>query len=112
MSSEERKAAITAYKQRKVVSGIYAIRCTPIGTCSVGQATNLATVWTRVTFELRHGRGRNRALQQAWNTHGEDCWTFEEIERLDEDTPPYLLHRILSDRLAHWRAQMSAERVE
>lgn len=112
MSNEQRKAAIAAYKQLKAVSGIYVVRCAGMDALWVGQALNLATVWTRLTFELRHGRGRNRALQQAWDAHGGEGLQFEVIERLDEDTLPYLQHRILSDRLAYWRTKLAADRAE
>ncbi len=29
MTIDDRKAAVTAYKERKVTPGIYAVRCTP-----------------------------------------------------------------------------------
>jgi hypothetical protein len=63
----DRKAIVAAYKERKVVSGIYAVRCPAAGLCWVGQAPDLSTIWRRLSFTLRYGSHPNRALQSAWS---------------------------------------------
>ena len=72
MNSEDRKAAITAYKERKNVAGIYAVRCAASGQVWVGQTPNLDTIQNRIWFALRLGSNSNRDLQSAWSAHGGD----------------------------------------
>ena len=43
-SKVERKAAIDAYKRRKVVGGIYVVTCAPTGESWVGAANDLSTI--------------------------------------------------------------------
>lgn len=111
MQSHERKAAVAAYKERKVAAGIYAIRCVPSGACWVGRAPNLEKVQNRVWFTLRHGGHTHRDLQAAWQTHGSDAFTFEIVERIDDEEAAYLRERILKERLAHWAAELKAEAI-
>ena len=62
MKNERRKAAIAAYKERKVVAGIYAVRCNPTGERWLGAAPNIATVQNRVWFGLQMGTSPHRRL--------------------------------------------------
>ena len=109
--SIDRKAAITAYKERKTIAGIFVVRCAPSGEAWVGQAPNLETIQNRIWFTLRHGSHRGRSLQAAWATHGEDAFAFEEIERLDEKALEAGRERVMKARLAHWCAELGAEAV-
>ena len=111
MSNQLRKAAVAAYKERRADAGIYALRCAATGQTWVGRAADLATIWNRLSFTLRQGGNPHRALQAAWRAHGAEAFTFEEIERLDEETPGYLSDRALKDRLDHWRKQLNAEAI-
>ena len=61
--TEDRKAAIAAYKERKVIGGVYAVRCTATGEVWVGQWPNLATIQNRIWFTLRQGSHPNPDLQ-------------------------------------------------
>jgi hypothetical protein len=109
MLTEDRKAAVAAYKERKVVAGIYLVRCGATGACWAGQAPDLSTIRNRVWFTLRHGSHRQRSLQAAWNAHGEAAFSFEEIERLDEKALEAGRERVMKARLAHWCAELGAE---
>jgi hypothetical protein len=111
MKGAERKAAIAAYKEQKVIAGIYAVRCVPTGKLWIGSAPNLATIQNRVWFALRQNAGANRALQSAWNESGADAFTFEIVERLDEESSPYFQATALKDRLQYWRSELKAELV-
>ena len=71
MDRSERKAAVSAYKERKAVAGVYAIRCAATDAPWVGAAPDLSTIWTRRTFALRQGIETNRALQSAWNAQNQ-----------------------------------------
>jgi hypothetical protein len=108
MKTETRKAAIAAYKERKSVAGIYAVRCTASGEVWVGQSPNLDTVQNRVWFTLRVAGNLNRGLQKAWDDHGAENFVFEVIEQLEDDDLAYSRDALLKERLAHWRAELGA----
>jgi hypothetical protein len=107
--STDRKAAIAAYKERKVFAGIYAVRCADTGEAWVGQALNLEKVQNRIWFTLRQGGHPCRSLQGAWNTHGEKALSFAECERLEEDETDYVRNTLLKERMQHWLAELKAE---
>ncbi|HEY4254314.1 MAG TPA: GIY-YIG nuclease family protein [Roseomonas sp.] len=111
MDGAARKAAVAAYRERKVASGIYAVRCRPTGQCWVGRAPDLGTIGNRIWFTLRHGAFPYRSLQAAWNTHPAEAFTLEELERLDADALAYGADRALKARQAHWCAALGAEPV-
>jgi hypothetical protein len=104
MKSENKKAAIAAYKERKTVAGIFAIRCGSSGQVWVGQSPNLDTIQNRIWFSLRMGSHSNRDLQNAWSAHGGDDFTFEAIERLKDEELAYVRDTLLKERATHWRA--------
>lgn len=105
----DRKAAAAACKERKVVAGIFAIRCAASGRSWVGRAPDLATIWNRTTFTLRQGSHPNRALQTAWRERNGDGFVCETLEPLDDDTHP--TERAVQARLAHWIAALPAARL-
>jgi hypothetical protein len=108
MNTIDRKAVLAAYKERKAAAGIYGVRCATTGQHWVGRAPNLATIRNRVWFALRQSASPHRALQQAWNAHGEQDFTFVELERLGEEASDYIKDANLKDRLAFWQAQLNA----
>ncbi|HEV7260120.1 MAG TPA: GIY-YIG nuclease family protein [Bosea sp. (in: a-proteobacteria)] len=107
----DRKAAIAAYKERKVVAGVYRIRCLASGQFWVGQAPNLEKIENRLRFTLQQGTHRHRGLQEAWLRHGADTFVLEPVEQLEEETDPYLRDRSLKDRLTYWAAALGAPRI-
>ncbi|WP_028134859.1 GIY-YIG nuclease family protein [Bradyrhizobium japonicum] len=109
--SIDRKAAITAYKERKTIAGIYVVRCAASGQAWVGQAPNLETIQNRIWFSLRQGSHTCRGLQAAWTTYGEAGLTFAECERLEDEESAYVRNALLKERLLHWRAELKAEPI-
>ena len=107
----DRKAAAIAYRERKVVSGIFTVRCSATGRCWVGQAPDLATIWNRISFTLRYGTHPNRDLQLAWTAWNGEGFVFEEVERLDDEAVALGRDRLLKARLGHWVAQLDAKTV-
>jgi hypothetical protein len=103
--SIDRKAAIAAYKERKTIAGIYAVRCAASGQAWVGQASNLETIQNRIWFSLRQGS------HISWNAHGKAGLTFGECERLDDEETAYVRNALLKERLLHWRAELNAEAI-
>jgi hypothetical protein len=107
MKSEDKKAAIAAYKERKSVAGIYVIRCGASGQAWVGRSPNLDTIQNRIWFSLRMGSNSNRDLQTAWSAHGGDDFTFEALERLEDEELPYVRDTLLKERAIHWRSLLN-----
>jgi hypothetical protein len=103
MDRNERKAAVSAYKERKAVAGVYAIRCAATDEQWIGTAPDLSTIWTRRSFALRQGVEMNRGLQSAWNAHGPESFTFKILEEIDLEQLTYGRERALKERIAHWR---------
>lgn len=111
MTTSDRKAAKAAYKERKSVAGIYAVRCVPSGQVWVGATPNLATIQNRIWFSMRHGNSSFPTLQAAWNEHGADSFTFEELERLDDGVNPYRRKDLLKERAAYWQGNLRAQAI-
>lgn len=111
MSTAQRKAAIAAYKERKSVAGIYAIRCRASGQCWVGRSLDLGKIENRLWFTLRQGGNPHRSLQTAWQQHGAENFSLEILEALDEEDLDFVRDAQLKDRLAHWRTTLGAEAI-
>ena len=108
MDRGDRKAAVSAYKERKAVAGVYVVRCAPTGEQWVGTAPDLATIWTRRSFSLRQAADPNRALQAAWNAYGAEGLTFAVLEELDAETLSFARNRTFKERAEHWRETLGA----
>lgn len=104
MTSDDRREALAAYKERKVEAGIYAVRCAVTGERWIGKAPDLATIQNRLWFTLRQGNNPHRSLQNAWTLHGPDAFNFEVVERVAEDELQFGRDRALKQRLDHWVA--------
>jgi len=109
MQRVDRKAAVAAYRERKVVAGIYAVRCVPTGQRWLGKAVELSRVQNGLWAGLRLGSSPFKTLQAAWNAHGQDAFVLEEVESLPDDLDPIASPRVLKERLAHWRAELGAD---
>lgn len=111
MKGEARKAAVAAYKERKVVGGVYAVRCEASGEIWVGHWPNLETIQTRLWFTLRQGTHPRKELLEAWRRHGEAQFSFEVLERLEDETSSSTRDAALKDRASHWRDKLKANTV-
>jgi hypothetical protein len=111
LTAIDRKAAIDAYKRRKIVGGVYGVICGPTGQRWVGAANELGAMKNRIWFTLNHGSASWVELQKAWKTHGAEAFTFEELERLDDDLEPYAKELALKARLEHWLQKLGATAI-
>ncbi len=112
MKGEDRKAAVAAYRERKVEAGIYAVRCTASDQLWIGSAPDLSTIQNRLWFTLRQGRNAYRSLQEAWTAHGSEAFTFEIVEQLpDDDDPGYIRNAALKTLHAHWVEKLNGTRI-
>jgi hypothetical protein len=108
MDKEQRRAAITAYKERKPKAAVYAVRCAATGAAWVGPTLNPDTVQNKIWFTLKLGTHPNRDLQSAWTAHGEAAFAIETLELFEPDADRYLRDNQLKDRAAHWRDKLGA----
>ena len=112
MDRQSRKAAVAAFRERKSEPGIYALTCRPTGERWVGRASDLATIWNRLSFALKMASTPHRSLQAAARAHGPEAFAFEVVERIeDADASAALVSVILRKRLDHWRDALGATAI-
>jgi hypothetical protein len=111
MTTERRKAAIAAYKERKSAVGIFAVRCAPAAKVWVGQTRDLDKVWNRISFSLRTGVDPRRDLQAAWNAHGAAGFAFEPLEKLKDESLDFARQSALDERMTFWRQKLGAAAI-
>ena len=111
MKQEDRKAAVAAYKERKIEAGIYVVRCTASGQLWVGSAPDIATIQNRLWFTLQLGGNSHRSLQEAWTAHGREAFLFEVIERRSDDESVYARNAALKSLHAQWAEELNAIRI-
>ena len=107
MSAADRKSAIAAHRERKIIAGVYAIRCLASGQAWVGAAPDVETIRNRLWFTLRQGGNTHPGLQAVWKAHGEGDFVFEVLEPVVEESA-YVRGVVLKERTAHWREQLDA----
>ncbi len=73
-----------AYKQMKVPMGVFQIRNTVNGKIFVDSSNNLDAIWNRHRAQLGFGSHPNTALQQDWNTFGEENFRYEILSVLEQ----------------------------
>lgn len=62
IGKEDRKAAVAAYKERKSVAGVFAVRCGAAGAVWVGGAPDLDKIQNRLWFQPKMGGCPHRSL--------------------------------------------------
>ena len=110
MNTQTKRQAIRAYKDRKLIMGIYAIRCQASDQIWVGQSKTLDKLQNRIWFSLKLGGHPNASLQAAFALHGRDAFAFESLQQLpDEATafPDALLPEMAED----WRERLQADAI-
>lgn len=65
--------------------GIYQIKNTVTGKRYVGSSADIETRWTTHRCHLRKGVHHSRKLQNSWNKHGEENFSFEVLEVCPKD---------------------------
>lgn len=108
--SARRKDLVREYKEKKPRPGIFAVRCSATGTAWIGAAKNLDTQKNGVWFQLQMGSHMNRILQDAWNRHGADTFSFDVLEEIADDNAQ-MIDLLLKERAAHWRGTLGAEKI-
>lgn len=105
---DNRKAAIRAFKERKVAKGIFAVRCTATGCVWVGASPNLDAWRNSLWFTLRQGTHPNKELQREWNAQGEAAFEYAVAETLAEDVSSLALNDLLKEKKGFWKQKLAA----
>ena len=108
MDRQARKAAISAYKERKPAWGVFAVICNATGEAWVGASRHVDNHQNGLWFTLRQRAGRVPSLQAAWDAHGEAEFRFEELDRLREDYPEIGRQDELKKRQSLWVQRLQA----
>jgi group I intron endonuclease len=75
---------------KSTTSGIYMIRCIPNSRVYIGSAIDIEGRWGHHRRRLALHKHINGRLQNAWNKHGCDAFTWEILERVE---PARLIER-------------------
>ncbi len=112
MERSRKKEITRAWAGRDRRQGVFAVRCLASGELWVSTTRNLESQRNGVWFALRQGGHPNKAVQAAWNAHGEANFSYEVLEELSEEgsTAAGFSDR-LKDRGRHWREALGAARL-
>lgn len=109
MEKARKKEIARAYAERKRVQGVFAVRCAASGDVWISSSRNLDTQKNSVWFALRMGGHPNKAVQAAWNAHGEDAFAYEIVEELSDEGLTAMGFRDLMKAREHdWREALGA----
>src|SRR5208337_4408427 len=97
-------------KLRKVTRGVFALRCTASGEAWIGTG-DLNSSRTGLWFMLRNGMHHNKAIQEAWDSHGADAFQFDVLVSLEEDLSPMTIKDSLREGQKHWMKELGARQV-
>ena len=112
MDKQSRREAIRDWKERKVCAGVYTVRCAATGEAWVAGSRNIDAQQNSLWFGLRSGGHANRAMHAAWVAHGPDAFSFEVLERIeDDDLTPLGRADLIKARERHWLAALGAKKA-
>jgi len=107
LSTEERKAAIRAYKERKPRPGIYAVRLKESGRCWVASAPNLDTTKNGLWITLNSGRQPRPGATDGMERLGETAFEYVILEALKEDVLPLAVKDLLKEKKRLWAEKLA-----
>ena len=91
----DKKEIKLQYKCTPRCAGVYQIRNAANGKVIVGSSLNLDGSKNRFEFERKTGCiSKNRALQQDWQEHGADNFSFAVLEELKPNDDPAADRRV------------------
>lgn len=108
LSKDQRKEAISQFKERKPLLGIFAVRCASNGQVWVGASRNLDATRNGTWFALRLGSHRDQALQEEWNAQGESAFQYEVLETLSKEVIPQAVSDVLGEKKKQWIQELGA----
>jgi len=85
MDQQTKKDIQAAYRERKVVGGIYAIKNAVNGKIFLAGTTDMNGMKNRFAFSRQTGGCFNLKLKKDWDEFGKEAFTFEVLEELDQN---------------------------
>ncbi|MGO8946734.1 MAG: GIY-YIG nuclease family protein [Ktedonobacterales bacterium] len=79
-----RKAMSQAYKERRLVGGVYRITSTHNGKYLLGHAADVASVRNRFEFSVTTGSAVDPRLRTDWEEFGASTFTLDVLEELEK----------------------------
>ena len=113
MEKQDKKELVSAYKERKVIGGIYAIKNTVNGKKLLLQSADLKGAENRFNFAKETGGCIHLKLQNDWGVLGAGVFEFEildELEKKDIQTPKQFKED-LEELLEIWMEKMDREQI-
>src|SRR5258708_6558757 len=107
----DKREARREFKSKITPKGVFALRSTAPQDVWVGASDPLNSERNGLWFMLRGGLHQNKILQAAWNAQGEQAFTFDVLEALDDDISPLLVKDTLKERQKHWEKELGAAPV-
>ena len=88
------------------------MRCSVTGNVWTDSAMDLEAMENRIWFAVRmEDRFMNKTLVAEYREHGRDAFTYEIVEKLDDDIAQMSLRDVLKERKAHWIEKLSAQSI-
>ena len=81
----QKKELIAAYKERKVVGGVYAIKNTLSGRRMIEATTDMCGSKNRFDFAQRNNLCVNKKIEAEWKKLGAGSFAFEVLEELEKE---------------------------
>lgn len=107
-----RKAAIQAFKERKIPRGVFAVRCRATDSVWVDSAMNLEAAENRIWFTLRLGDiHMDKSIAAEFQAHGREVFSYEVLEEIGDDVNPVALKDLLKEKKLRWMKQLGARTI-
>jgi group I intron endonuclease len=104
---KSRKELNREYLERPKPAGVFQVKNTVNGKVLLGSSLNLNGALNGHRFTLKIGSHRNKALQEDWNTYGEENFVFEILEVVQvKDDPNFSLSDELTLLEMIWLEQL------
>lgn len=103
----DRKAALRAYRERKIRPGIYAVWHEATGRAWAGSSPDLDAAKNGLWNRLEEGRHLDRELQSEWKRLGVDAFEYVILEVIEEEMEPWALKETLKAKKVEWARRLS-----
>lgn len=84
VEKNNRKELARAYRERKIVGGVYAIKNTANEKVLLAWDTDLQGSRNKFDFSVMTGSCPSMKLQKDWQSFGKDTFVFEVVEELEK----------------------------
>ncbi len=106
----DRKDLVRRYKETPRPAGIYRVVHRPSGRTVLGASPDAPAMLNRIRAQLTLNSHPNRQMQSDWDADGQDGFTFDVLDLLDQsDRPAEDVSGDLQTLLELWHEKLRAE---